>query len=459
MEEDWTEKYRPKGLKDVVGNQKAVGALSKWAEEWKVSIPKKRAVILDGSPGVGKTSAALALANDMDWGVIELNASDVRNEEAISKTATLGALNETFTSEGDFIFTSQGGKKLIILDEADSLYERAKGGNDRGGKKAIIQTILGTSQPIVLIVNDYYALTKGTGARLKSLCQKITFLSIRKPTIRHTLRFIAQNEGIDVGKEALDIISERARGDLRSAIKDLQSLSIGKNALSVEDVRALGYRDRTKQIFDTVRTILKTSSYQSAREATWDLDESPDFLLLWLEENLPLEYKDPMDRARGFTALARADWYLSMASRKNHYSLWSYANDMMTGGIALAKHNKNRSFVRYGFPSWLRGMSSSKASRGLRKSLCSKIGSYCHMSQQTVTEDMVPWFKYLFQNDEELRARMIVKMELEPEEVASLLDDEKDSQTVVRAMSEAKVLEEKGMVKVKPKAAQDLFRF
>jgi replication factor C large subunit len=70
---DWTEKYRPVSLSDVLGNDAAVKALRQWATTFGTG---KRAVILYGSPGTGKTSAALALAHDLGWDYIEMNASD-----------------------------------------------------------------------------------------------------------------------------------------------------------------------------------------------------------------------------------------------------------------------------------------------------------------------------------------------------------------------------------------------
>src|SRR5512136_2711186 len=99
--EDWTEKYRPKTLREIVGNERALSTLRSWAQHWNQrTIPEKRAVILSGKPGTGKTSTALALAFDMGWTVLELNASDARNETAIKRVATAGAVNETFDSNG-----------------------------------------------------------------------------------------------------------------------------------------------------------------------------------------------------------------------------------------------------------------------------------------------------------------------------------------------------------------------
>ena len=113
---DWTEKYRPKKLDEIVGNNRAIIELRKWADEWKKRTPKVRAVILSGKAGTGKTSSALALANEYSWTPIELNTSDARNAEKIKNVATYGAINETFSDDGDFISSQHGGRKLIILD-------------------------------------------------------------------------------------------------------------------------------------------------------------------------------------------------------------------------------------------------------------------------------------------------------------------------------------------------------
>ncbi|HIJ16474.1 MAG TPA: AAA family ATPase, partial [Thermoplasmata archaeon] len=195
MPEQWTEKYRPKSLSDVVGNEAAARTMKRWAESWSRGVPRVKALILRGEPGTGKTSSALALARDFDWDVVEMNASDHRNADSIRRIAGLGAISQTFTSAGEFLSTTKGKRKLIIIDEADNMFGR----EDFGGAKAIVETVKESSQPVIMIVNDYYELTRKASA-LKSLADSVTFKRLDKRTIVTVLMNIARAEGVSIAQ-------------------------------------------------------------------------------------------------------------------------------------------------------------------------------------------------------------------------------------------------------------------
>ena len=185
----WTEKYRPATLKQVLGNGKAIHDLREWALSWERSEPITGAVILYGPAGTGKTSAALALAHDLDWDYIEMNASDARTAGMIEKIAVPASRSQTFS----------GKPRLVILDEADNLHGTA----DRGGAAAMLRLVRNTLQPVILIANEYYEIDKS----LRDATRGIQFRSVRSTTIAQGLRAICQAEGRDCDPDLLDTIA------------------------------------------------------------------------------------------------------------------------------------------------------------------------------------------------------------------------------------------------------------
>ena len=196
----WTEKYRPESLKRVLGNGKAIEELRAWAQSWENGEPITGAAILYGPAGTGKTSAALALASEFDWDYIEMNASDARTAGMIQKIAGPASQSRTFS----------GKPRLVILDEADNLHGTA----DRGGAAAMLKLVRSTSQPVLLIANEYYEIEKP----LRDAMKGIQFRSVRSTTIAQALREICKEEDVNCDPDALD--AHRREGGRRHALRD-----------------------------------------------------------------------------------------------------------------------------------------------------------------------------------------------------------------------------------------------
>ncbi|HII06377.1 MAG TPA: replication factor C large subunit [Methanotrichaceae archaeon] len=413
----WTEKYRPKSLKEVLGNGKAISDLEAWARAWEIGVPEKRAAVLYGPAGVGKTSAALALAEELGWDQIEMNASDSRTATAIQKVAGAASRMMTFS----------GKKRLVILDEADNLY----GAADRGGSAAMLRLVKETDQPVVLIANDYYGLSKP----LREATLGIRFRSIRKTTIISVLRDICRAEKAGCTPEMIEEIADMSGGDLRSAVNDLHAALEG--AIELGEV-ATSVRDSKSTIFEGLAKILRGSNAAEAVKIAWSLDESPEDLVHWIDENMPLVYgKD--DLASGFDRLSRADVFLGRVRRRQNYGLWRYASFMMTGGVQAARTEKKGGYIAFRPPGYWRRMGQTRGARQVRDSAAKKIGTHCHISSRQAKAEMMGFFGLLLK-EPEMGPKVAALLNFSPEEIALLMGTKPTTKKVSKIYEAAQKL-------------------
>jgi replication factor C large subunit len=412
----WTEKYRPDTLKQVLGNGKAIEELRAWAASWERRSPITGAVILYGPAGTGKTSAALALAREFDWDYIEMNASDARTAGMIQKIAGPASRSMTFS----------GKPRLVILDEADNLHGTA----DRGGAAAMLRLVRETSQPVLLIANEYYDMEKP----LRDAAKGIQFRSMRSTTIAQALREICRAEGVECDPDALMMIAERAGGDMRSGVNDLQAAAQGQTSLALEDV-ATAERDVKSSIFKVLEVIFKGNSAKEALQASYALDESPEDLINWVDENLPLAYGGT-DLWQGYERLARADVFLGRVRIRQNYGLWRYASFLMTGGVQAAKAAARHGYVAFRPPSRWRRMGQTKKARNVRDSAAKKIGRHCHVSAAFVRAELMG-FVGLLLADKKRAVPLAAELVLDAEEIALLLGSTSTTKKVQSIFKEA----------------------
>ncbi|HXZ23990.1 MAG TPA: replication factor C large subunit, partial [Methanomassiliicoccales archaeon] len=399
--------------------------LKDWAIQWESARPAKPVAVLIGPPGVGKTSAALALAHEFGWGLVEMNASDHRNGEAIRRIALRGALADTFTDSGDYLSSKEGRKKLIVLDEADNIFGR----EDQGGVSAIAELVHSTRQPVILIVNDFYALSRKSSV-IKSHTLQIKFTKIQAVTVRGVLRRVAKEQGIAVGDRVLELISKNSNGDLRAALRDLQALGLGATTVREDQPDMLDNRLTSKSNYDLMAEILHGTSPSRARTMMQNMNDDPETLIMWVDENVPVVYRDPEDLSRSYQMLTRADMFLGRVRSRNYYGFWSYATDLTSYGICAAKQRQYHEFARLQFPLILSKLSRSKFMRNTRRSVGLKLGATCHISSAQAVSDILPYFAALYKQDREFRLAATIEMDFDEEEAAFVLDEKVDSSTV-----------------------------
>jgi len=397
----WTVKYKPKTLKEVVGNKEAIQKFVEWIKSWEKGIPSKRAAFLYGPPGVGKTVTVEALANDFKMELVEKNASDYRTEEAVKRFAGLA-------SQYGSLF---GARRIILFDELDGLTGTA----DKGGVKAITEIIQTAQCPIVLIANNAF---DPRFANLRNHCLVIEFKKPSTTEVLRHLKAICLKEGIDAEENALKFIAQRSEGDIRSAVTDLQALAQGKKRLTYEDVAWLGFRDRQETIFTVLRMIIYGKTCDGAKRAINMADVDVDMLFEWIYENVPNHLTDPHDLARAMDALSMADVYRGRIKRTQDWSFIRYVIDFMTAGVAMARVNtKTSGWTPFHFPGRIQALSRSKEERTIQLEIGRKIKRRCHISATRAAKEVLPYLKIIFRNDVEMAAGIAKWLDLTPEMV------------------------------------------
>ncbi len=404
MELPWTEKHRPTLLTQL-RRDKAVEAMISWAKKWENGTPSKKGLIIYGAPGTGKTSSAIALAKEMDWEYVEFNASDIRSRDLIEQNAIKGSF---YSSISDV----KNRKKLIVMDEVDSLYERNIEGSDAGGKAAISSLLERTLNPVILIANDLYALkSSSTGKAIADKCEVVEFRRYMKSQIATVLKEILQKEGVYASPERINEIAENSNGDMRAAINDIQGIG---------EFYGTEERDLTLSAYTVINDILHghKEDVRTIKSEMMNIGMDPNDFILYLIENVyPLQYRVD-DFVLALRNIGRADLFLGMVGRKMNYSLWSYANDTMSYVSRLQL--KSERFEKFSFPSLIRNMGALKKYRGIRKEFSTVMARYIHKSEAFVNRDSLPYFYYLLQRDEELRKQIEERTDLDMEEVLSL---------------------------------------
>ncbi len=411
----WAEKYRPKRLNEIIGNRRAALELYRWVLQWTKGIPDKKAALLYGPPGTGKTTAVYAVANELGYEVIEMNASDLRRaqdiDRVIARAVSVGSL-----------FGAKG--RIILLDEIDGM----SGTEDRGGLSEILRVIEVTRVPIVMTANDPW---DPKYRPLRDVSVLIRFNRVNKNIVTKILQNICMKEGIKADLSALRLIAELSEGDVRSAINDLQAIAEGRKVVTVEDVKALiAKRYREYDAFTVLKLLFSSRTSEQARAVLSQSSLDYNDLKEWIHENLPYQYSDPEELAEAYDALAKADVYLGRIVKSQDWGLLSYAIDMMTAGVAMARRHPYH-FVKYKFPSRMLILSKTKEVRQIRDRVLERIARKAHISKRGAATEYLPFLRVIFRANPKMAAGIAKWLELNEEMIEYVAGDKSIAKKIV----------------------------
>jgi replication factor C small subunit len=277
----WSEKYRPKKLKEVVNQREIINGISNL-----IKSPDIPHMLFSGPAGVGKTTTALCIAAELlgdEWkkNTLELNASDERGIKMVRERVKEFAASIKLATDKEF-----GKPKIIILDEADEMTSEAQ-----TALRRIIEDSARTTR-FIIICNYLSQIIEP----IQSRCVVFRFTRLAKEEVVDHLKSICGKEKVKFEEKAIVQIYEATGGDLRHSINIMQAAA-GMGAVASANVTAaIGLSGRTK-VGDVLRLAL-SGKFNDARAKLLELTQvygmsETDFMKYTNQEAYDMKIEKP----------------------------------------------------------------------------------------------------------------------------------------------------------------------
>jgi replication factor C large subunit len=287
----------------------------------------KKAVLLYGHPGSGKTSTLTLFAKKYDFELFELNASDTRNKKSIELE-----LGNAINQKSLFSKT-----KMIVLDEIDGI----SGMYDRGGVSSIVNFIKKAKQPIFLTANE---IDIDKLKPIKKVCHILNFENHLTQVLVDIGIKIFKGENIKYKEQDLEnFIKKREVRDIRGFINDLQANCFNNKFVLDENYEIRDYKKILSRFLDSIFYNFPEDSLNNCYKENINLDD----LMSMLEENLPEVYTQSKELYKAFENLSKADLFKGRIHKRNHWRFLVYVNFYLTYGVSNSKIQPKKLIKEY----------------------------------------------------------------------------------------------------------------
>ena len=361
----WSEKYRPKNILDLIGNEDARNSFVEWLTKWKKGT---KPILLVGPPGIGKTTLANLAAKQFDYDLISLNASDVRSKKNIQEILSPVLGNDT-------IF----GTPMIFIDEVDGIHGRA----DYGGTEAIIKILKESTVPIVLAANS------DLSDKMKSIkknARVIQFRPLSPRLLRFYLNKILQLENAKISSDSLMKLVAESNGDIRSMINFAQALVTGFNPPTEKSFESL-------DIEESINTFYKANSIDEARSILYSLRIDPREKINAFYSSVIGSSISTDDMQRFLQIISTADMLYGKIMKTQQWRLLRYLDAILLG---LYKKDLPIRYSKYNL-SWPI-LNRIRWDGAKIKSLIGSFAKNMHVSKSTFSTLYFPFLLYCIKN-------------------------------------------------------------
>jgi len=362
----WSEKYRPKHILDLIGNEEARKLFVEWFAKWKKGV---KPLLLVGPPGIGKTTMANLSAKHFGYDLISLNASDVRNKKNIQEILQPVLGNQSVL-----------GLPMIFIDEVDGIHGRS----DYGGVEALINILKESTVPIILAANNH------SSDKMKKIKKSVTTIELRPLSPRLLLlhmNTILQKENAKISPGKLMKLITDSNGDIRSMINSAQALVTGFEPSTEKSFEAL-------DVEEGINAFYKAKSIDEARSILYSMRIDPREKINAFYSSVITSKLSANDLEKFLSIISEADILYGRIMKTQQWRLLRYLDSILLG---LYTNNSGVRYSQYNL-SWPL-LNRLRWDGSKIKSITKLLAKKMHVSSSTFSTLYLPYILFCMKND------------------------------------------------------------
>ena len=408
----WVDKYEPRTLKEFVGNSSSVSKLVQWLSRWTdidsrpsgsvkpTNYPGRggnseaKAVLLSGSPGIGKSLLARLACHQTGFEILEFNASDYRSKSAVELIGSTHA-GSSRTFSASTTSPLHMARQCLVMDECDGM-----SAGDRGGNQALIQLIKKSKIPIICICNDRM------NPKIRSLANHCLDLKMNKPgktevVTRAKQILAAEGIGAEVPDQLVEQIVEGADCDIRQVVNQLEGDSFDWKAT----LHSYEKKDKSTMLtpFEACKSLMGPTDSMSINDRLDMFFVDYDLIPLLIQQNYPKCFQPGEIQAMSKSAqlVSFGDVISRTVRQEQHWGLLPEFG--LIGSVFVCP--KGMDYPPYPeFPAWLGKNSSLKKSNRISQELECVVSTASTVTARNVLKSNYSHVLYVHLTNELIKA-------------------------------------------------------